>query len=73
MTLDQLTPGESGTVIDFQATETIKHKLMTMGIVKGTRLTYLGAAPFGDPIKVNLRGYTLSLRLSEAKSIRLKP
>ena len=43
-----------------------------MGITRGTRILIRKVAPLGDPIEVNIRGYELSLRKSEAENILLQ-
>jgi ferrous iron transport protein A len=47
----------------------VRRKIMDMGIVRGTEIYIEGKAPMGDPIALRLRGYSLSLRKSEAKDI----
>ncbi len=49
----------------------VKRRIMDMGITKGTQLMIRKVAPLGDPIEVNLRGYELSIRKSEAENILL--
>ena len=44
---------------------------MEMGIVPGVELTLIGKAPLGDPLEIELRGYRLSLRQTEAARIEL--
>lgn len=44
-------------------------KLMEMGCLPGTVIRLLYRAPFGDPIAIDVAGYNLSLRLSEASGI----
>ena len=44
-------------------------RLIEMGIVPGTRMEILRKAPFGGPVQVSLRGYTLSLRRYDAEQI----
>ena len=69
-TLSIIKPGIIVTVEGL--TESIlKPKLMEMGIITGKTLKVLFKAPFGDPIAVDLGGYVLSLRLDEAKLIRV--
>lgn len=46
-----------------------KVKMMEMGLVKGKKIEVLFRAPFGDPIAIDVEGYTLSLRKDEAKLI----
>jgi ferrous iron transport protein A len=42
---------------------------MDMGVTPGALVKVIKIAPLGDPIEVNLRGYELSLRKSEASQI----
>ncbi len=47
--------------------------LTDMGLYPGKRIKVLFKAPFGDPIAIDVEGYTLSLRLQEAALIKVKP
>jgi len=42
---------------------------MQLGLIAGAMLTFVRAAPAGDPIEINVFGYSLSLRKSEARMI----
>ena len=42
-----------------------------MGVTPGVEIRRLGAAPLGDPLEFELRGYRLSLRKSEAQQIEI--
>ncbi|MBS1736551.1 MAG: ferrous iron transport protein A [Bacteroidetes bacterium] len=44
-------------------------KLMEMGFLPEEEVTVWKKAPFGDPIYILVAGYSLSLRLDEAKQI----
>jgi ferrous iron transport protein A len=44
-------------------------KLMEMGCVPGELIKIEKIAPLGDPISVTVAGYSLSLRIDEAKNI----
>ncbi|MBS5149486.1 MAG: FeoA family protein [Butyricicoccus pullicaecorum] len=70
--LAQLKPGQSGIVESLSAEGAIKRHFLDMGITKGVRITVDRVAPFGDPIAVRLRGYSLSLRREEAANILLE-
>ncbi len=50
----------------------LKLKLMEMGCIPGEIIKLTQIAPLGDPIAIEVQGYKLSLRLSEAGSIRIK-
>ena len=43
-----------------------------MGITPGAVITLRKIAPFGDPIEINVRGYELSIRKSDAENIQIK-
>lgn len=73
MTLNQLTIGQKARVIDLSGEDAIAIRLMEMGLIEGTEVTFLGAAPLGDPLEFAVRGYRLSLRCSEAERIQIEP
>ena len=50
----------------------LRVKLMEMGIMEGRELEVSHIAPFGDPIAVEVEGYTLALRLDEAELIEVR-
>jgi len=49
----------------------ISAKLVEMGIYPGKEIKVVFKAPFGDPLAVELDGYTLSLRKNEAELIEI--
>lgn len=49
-----------------------KRRIMDMGITKGTPVYVRKVAPLGDPVEINVRGYELSLRKSDAEMIEVK-
>ncbi len=48
-------------------------RLMELGLLPGTIVTVHRRAPLGDPLELRLRGYALSIRRSEARSILVDP
>ncbi|MCQ5128125.1 ferrous iron transport protein A [Butyricicoccus faecihominis] len=71
-TLNNLRPGEVGVVAQITAEGALKRHFLDMGITKGVPVMMERIAPFGDPVAVRLRGYSLSLRREEAKKIVLE-
>ena len=53
-------------------TAAARRRLMDMGITPGVEIEIVKVAPLGDPIEINLRGYELSLRKSEAEQIKIE-
>ena len=70
-TLAELAVGESARVAQVEGVDEISIRLMEMGLVPGTELRLLGLAPLGDPLEIEVRGYRLSLRKSEAARVQL--
>lgn len=54
------------------ASSPVKQRLMSMGLVKGTKISVLPSAPFGDPIAIRVRAYNLALRLDDAATISVE-
>ena len=72
-TLDQLPIGESAVVDQVGGGREVSRRLMEMGLVTETRVEAIRKAPLGDPLKIRLRGYLLSLRRADAAAITLRP
>ena len=71
-TLREAQIGQTVTVARLLGEGAVKRRIMDMGITRGTQLFIRKVAPLGDPIEVNLRGYELSIRKSEAENIVLR-
>ncbi len=72
-TLANMQIGQCGRVRRLSAEASVRHRLMEMGLVRGSRVKVVRFAPMGDPIDIEVRGYHLSLRKSEAQSIEVEP
>jgi ferrous iron transport protein A len=66
--LSDLSVGSIVKIHSFEKDE-IFLKLMEMGCVPGEIIKVEKIAPLGDPISVAIAGYSLSLRLDEARNI----
>lgn len=67
--LDRLLPGEAGIVRGYSEAQDLHHRLEELGLVPGTRVRVRRCAPFGDPMELSLRGYHLSIRKQDARSV----
>ena len=72
MTIKDLRPGESALVESVGGEGALRQHFLDMGLIPGTALTMVKAAPLGDPIQIRLHGYELTLRLDDAAQIRVK-
>ena len=71
-TLKEVKIGESVKVKALKGEGPVKRRIMDMGITKGVEIFVRNVAPLGDPIEVNVRGYELTIRKSEAENIDVK-
>lgn len=71
-TLKDAQIGEKVTVKKLLGEGALKRRIMDMGIIKGTDIMIRKVAPLGDPIEVNVRGYELSIRKTEAELIEIE-
>lgn len=71
--LSSLAIGASATIREFPKTGTTFIRLREMGMSPGARITLVRTAPLGDPIEIKVRGYSLTLRKSEADHVLVEP
>jgi ferrous iron transport protein A len=71
MNLANLTIGETATVKIIRDGSPATRRLMEMGVVPGVVVRVVKTAPFGDPIEIRVRGYSLAMRKSEAEMIEI--
>jgi ferrous iron transport protein A len=63
--------GQSASVVRIAGSDDVSQRLLEMGVTPGVEIRRLGAAPLGDPLEFELRGYRLSLRRNEAQHIEI--
>lgn len=69
--LSDLKLGQKG-IIDSFTDYALSLKLLEMGCIPGEEIQLIRIAPFGDPIAISVSGYILSLRKSEAATIKMR-
>lgn len=72
-TLAELQVGQAALVAQVRGADEISLRLLEMGLTPGVGVRLLAVAPLGDPLEIELRGYRLSVRRSEAERIELQP
>ncbi len=70
-TLKDAKVGQSYTVVKLHGEGAVRRRIMDMGITKNVEVFIRKVAPLGDPIEINIRGYELSLRRSDAEMIEV--
>ena len=71
MNLSEIKEGQSAVLTEIGGHGALRQHFLDMGLIPGTRVTYVKAAPMGDPIEFRIWDYELTLRLSEAEQIRV--
>ncbi len=71
-TVNDLAIGEQGIVLSLGCSGALRRRIIDMGITPGAHIIMRKAAPMGDPIEINVRGYELSIRRSEAAEIVIR-
>lgn len=49
-----------------------RHKLLAMGLTRGTEFLVVRRAPLGDPVQIQVRDFSLCLRRMEAQGLDLE-
>ena len=71
-TLKNVHVGQTVYVVKVHGEGPIRRRIMDMGLTKDTEIYVQKVAPFGDPIEIIVRGYSLSLRKADAEMIEVR-
>ena len=73
-TLNDVKPGETVTLVKYHDTGDVglRRHLLSMGFVKGVKITVKKVATLGDPIEMTVKGYDVCLRREEAENIEIE-
>ena len=72
MTLNELPVGKAAVITKVGGAGALRCRLLDMGLIPKTKIVITKVAPMGDPIELRLRGYTLTIRIEDAKNIEGK-
>ena len=70
-TMADLNDGEKGIIASISGDKSIKQRLSSMGLVKGTEVKVEYSSLFGDPRTYTVRGYSICMRKHEAQQVEL--
>lgn len=70
-TLANVDPGEKAKIVRVGGAAAANKRLMEMGLTRGATVTVVRVAPMGDPVEIEVRGYNLSLRKTEAEAVQV--
>jgi len=63
---------QEGTIASVKVGGELGRRLRDMGLVPGTSIKIQGRAPLYDPVALRIKGFTLTLRNSEADHIEVE-
>lgn len=72
MTLKEVKPGATVTVVKISGEGAVKRRIMEMGLTKGIEVFVRKVAPLGDPVEVTVRDYELSVRKADAELVEVE-
>jgi len=71
--LSRLKLKEKGVIETVGGEGPLQLRLRELGLVPGTQVSVKRFAPFGDPMELEVRGYSLSIRKEDAGNIVVRP
>jgi len=70
--MNSLKVGGKGKVVKISGDDSLRRRLLDMGLTPGARVEVIKVAPLGDPMEIKVRGYHLSLRKEEASGVSVE-
>lgn len=71
MKLDKLPIGKKAVIINVGGEGELRCRLLDMGLIPKTKVEIKKTAPMGDPIELEIRGYSLTIRKEDAAKIEV--
>ncbi|MBI9008838.1 MAG: ferrous iron transport protein A [Tenericutes bacterium] len=68
MTLKEILPGQT-CIVKQVYSNNLRKRIIDMGLITGTKVLVKKTAPLGDPMEIMVKGYSLTLRKAEARTI----
>lgn len=72
MKLSELKQGQSAKIVNVGGEGQLRRHFLDMGLIQGTEIEYVKAAPMGDPIEYKIWGYELTLRKDDVACIDIE-
>lgn len=72
ITLDMLPLNKEGIILDIDCKDTLKRRLLDLGLVNGTKIKPILLSPSKDPKAFQFRRSVIAIRKEDTKNIRVK-
>ena len=73
MSLAEIPLGSHARITSVEGPRAFRRRLLEMGLVPGVDVRVVTIAPFGDPLRIEVRGGQWSIRRDEAAQIEVEP
>lgn len=71
-TLDTLSPKDRCVVEAITGPHSVVQRLAELGLFEGEEIVFVGKAPLGDPLEIQVGSTTLSIRKKDAEGITVR-
>ena len=68
-TLNDIAPGQKATIKEILSSQSIKRRLLDIGLVENTTVECVGESPSGDPLAFLIRGAVIAIRREDCLNI----
>ena len=73
LSISDLEVGDTAVIVGYRGGgSSYRSKLLSMGLTRGTTIRLTKIAPMGDPVEIDVRDFSLSLRKDEANVLLLE-
>ena len=72
ITLNHIKPGEHAIVKAVKSTDSMKRRLLDIGLIEDTEVECLFTSPSGDPAAYLIRGAVIAIRKKDCNNILIK-
>ena len=73
MGITDMKVGDRAEITGYTVTQAgYRANLLALGLTRGATIQLIGVAPMGDPMRLRVRGFDLSLRKNEATILQLR-
>ena len=72
MTLNELPLNTIGIIDSLNCNESIRRRMLDLGLIKGTKITPVFKSPSGDPTAYEIRKTLIAIRKEDSECITLK-
>ena len=72
MKLADMKCGDTARVVNVEGEGHLRKRILDLGLTRGVEVKLIRIAPLGDPVEIELRGYRLTVRKTEADIIEFE-